>query len=304
MNGTLMREAFRRARIHAVCMIAVSIMPVFSGLPADAQTITGVNHQVPQIVQFNTWGGKGNASKRFNADIWGRILNSIVSRNVKPYFLSLNEVCANGYNALAWDLGVAGLGYSSSNTSGYSIYHTVSLGNFMGGQIGEDLYGSCGTWYGNALFMRGAEKPNTGGAGWYDTSIQGSSGYGEKRNWICRSSAWSGRSACSTHTQPGCLPGSTVHQIEAYRGIGEFVSYGSGGVYVMGDLNCEPYLSGWQAAGFSEIQLPKPPGEWHETTDQHETLDYIWRRNTPAFSLPPYIATSDASDHHWVQAHI
>ena len=122
-----------------VCAVTVSLISIFSGPPANAGTITGANHQVPQVVQFNTWGGKSYATKRFNADVWCRILNSITSRNVKPYFRSLNEVCANGYNALACDLGVAGLGYSSGNISGYSLYHTVSLGNFMGGQKGVDL---------------------------------------------------------------------------------------------------------------------------------------------------------------------
>ncbi|HWJ97521.1 MAG TPA: hypothetical protein VNQ33_05135 [Acidimicrobiales bacterium] len=284
--------------IFGFALIAVGL--VAPAGPAAAGTITGQNRDQSQIVQFNTYGGLGNATSGFNERINFDILDSIGSRNHKPNFLSLNEVCEQGYNILVWVLTGTGSGYSTSNPSGYTFHHTVSLGQFFGGQIGSDLDDDCGAWYGNALLMRGAQVSGTGGEGWYSSSIQGPSSYGELRNWMCRKSAWSNTSYCSTHTTPLCRSDSTVPQIAAFRDIANYAS--SGGVYALGDLNCPPYLAGWAGAGFNEIEYPSPTGIIHHTTDAGFKYDYIWKKNA-TFSAAPYIFEAARSDHHWVQAY-
>lgn len=300
----------RRPLLVLLAVMTVAVGLVSSPAPVGAEVITGSYRQAPQVVQFNAYGGKGDATVKYNPDVWYDILDSIGSREPKPYYLSLNEVCQKGRDILVWVLNSTGSGYTAGNPSGYTFHNTVSIGQYFSGQIGVMPLDACGDSYGNMLLMRGTQAAGTGGAGWYPAGIQSRGSYGELRNWMCRKSAWSGRGFCTSHTKNGCTDAATVPQIAAYRDIAGYAS-GSGGVYALGDLNCEPYLSGWQGAGFNEIELPEPSGGFHPTTDGYlpiitdgDKLDYIWRRNTPAFAYPPYIVTASASDHHWVQGYI
>lgn len=292
-----------RPRPAVLIVLGLALIAVGLVAPAEpaAAAITGQNLNQSQIVQFNMEGGNGNATQGYNPQVFWDALDSIGSRNPKPNALSLNEVCSAGYDIMIYVLATTGSGYSTGNPSGYTGHHTVSLGQFFSTQIGAPLFPDCGVWYGNALLMRGTPVSGTGGEGWYSGAIQGSPNtYGELRNWMCRKSAWSNKTYCNTHTRPGCDASSTQPQIAAFRDIANYAS--SGGVYAMGDLNCEPYLSGWASAGFNEIEYPSPTGTIHETTDSGYKYDYIWKKNA-TFSAAPYIFVAANSDHHWVQGY-
>lgn len=74
------------------------------------------NYSAAQVVQFNIYGGNGNATSGYNTQVAPAIVASIEARNPYPFMVGLNEVCQNQYNYLVWVLTADGYGYSASNT--------------------------------------------------------------------------------------------------------------------------------------------------------------------------------------------
>lgn len=279
-------------RSKGLCALAAFSVLAALGIGAPPDASAAPNYpNLPQIIQFNIYGGNGNATTGYNTTVAPAIVSSVQSRSGSPIGLSLNEVCENQYNYIVWYLTAAGYGYSFD--------HTVSLGNFLGSQVGTTWpIASCGSWYGNAVAVKGARSG--GGANWYSSSIQGPSSYGEQRNWICIRA--SGPTICSSHLATGASS-YTASQADVYRSVANFVA--GSGVFAAGDFNTTPSVTtlAWALGGFAEADAANNfPTFQSGATNQK--LDYIWRKNFGGYPYDAYIYNSPHSDHHWYQGYV
>ncbi len=264
-----------------------------SGAPGDH------NYTSAHVVQFNAWGGRGNATTGFNVEVADAIITSILNRPSYPYAVSLNEICESQWARIQWILGVNGRNYSSSNSSGYQYSSMPSLGTYSNTTIGNaTLHPSCGAWYGNGLMMRGAYT-SSGGADWFNSQAPSSSG--ELRNWNCKSTLMVSV-VCNTHLAPGATS-YTFAQDTEFRNIALYVS--GNGVVAMGDFNYQSSSSlamvGWLfTAGF----MGSDSSNLMMSTSDYGALDRQWRKNPNAWGHNAYISNSPYSDHHWLQGYL
>lgn len=296
----------RTARRVASALVALALVSLnWSGAPVAASPGSPTrpanhNYSAAQVVQFNMYGGNGNATTGYNTQVAPAIVNSIKARNPYPFIVGLNEVCEAQYAHMSWVLAADGYGYNPGNPWGYSSGHTISLGDFFGSQVGNvPPTPACGAWYGNALFMRGGFTGG-GGSGWYEH--QRATNSGEKRNWLCQTTG--GPSVCITHLDSGPSI-QTFAQAGTFRDIANYVS--AAGVYALGDFNYVPTDPNgstdrfwWAATGFSEADGCCAS----RSTSDYGHLDYIWRKNLGGWPHPAYIANSNYSDHHWYQGYM
>lgn len=295
-------------KLRAVLAGASVLAVVTAGLPtyrAEATVAAPTSHSyaAAQVVQFNIFGGNGNAFLGYNTTVAPAIENSILARGAyMPFTVSLNEVCENQYNHMTFVLNANGRGYSSSNPWGYSYTNMLSLGDFFGHRIGtQNLHTDCGSWYGNALFMRGSFTG--GGADWYPSNHQEPQQSGELRNWICKEVGGGGSVSCGTHLENdhGTY---TFLQAGDFRAVANLVS--GDGAWALGDLNYgvpggNLDRLAWIGDGFGEADGCCAS---HSTTNGGAHYDYIWRKNNGSYPHAVYIFNSAHSDHHWYQAYM
>lgn len=297
MNHTRPRTS-RRLRSAGAAALIVALMLSWAGLrpPPRSIDIAPVSHYqlTPHAIQFNAFGGSGNAFSNFNTKVASTSSNNVwtrlIARNNNAYTVSLNELCVTQFFIIAVKMSDAGYNY------GYGWQAAINST-----QLNDD----CGDQYGNlAMVVGGASQAAAGGQ--FAAQKQGQPpGREEYRTWVCVRNIffWS----CSTHFHPAAAQYNP--QSAEYADIIAFLAGNGDMVFGAGDFNYNPLQLAYFNYTFNKGFVEADQTQNRATLDNQSALaykiDYIFRKNPAAWSAhPAYILQESISDHKWLQGYL
>lgn len=217
------------------------------------------------------------------------------SRNPKPLSISLNEVCSDQYDTIAFNLAAMG----------YTWLHTYSLGG-PSGAPGPNTT-NC-KWFGNAVFWLGGNG-NSLHYGYFANQ----SGSPEKRNWACALASLPAYWSCTAHLQSSNDPIARL-QANEYRDAVDAVRVPGSAVIAAGDFNIDGRVNGtvnalviaaWYGSYFESDNTANDRVSSRVTVDSGCCkFDYIFRANPASIAHGAYMFNAANSDHYWVQMYL
>ncbi len=291
-------------RIHARLIVATTSLILAATVSAagpssdprfaaEIETVrVGSNRNANMVVTFNIYGAKGNTAYNTNIAAPFPTNNTVQSRAIARgaylHGIALQEVCSNQHYWIDSDLDIYGGGNWSNS---YWVARAPTLG------IGGSIPAGCGSWYGNAVFIRGPR--NSHGAAAFSPSTQTSSM--EVRGWVC---ATSYLTMCSSHvTNAGGFPAAA--QSAEFRNVAQYVAGAHAPLtaFAGADFNLTPDPGGWMFAwtwpGFKESDTVNA---WESTTDWGAAIDFIWKSGSN-WRYDAWVNSHQHSDHHWKQGY-
>ncbi len=274
-----------------------------SHLPHTAASLpVGVYQSRPHVATWNIYGANGNAYEGFNTNVTatdttgtntGTVQDRIRDRWPHLYAVGLQEVCAQNWNYIIYELAFYGL---HTSTTGYQFYPQPNIGILVPNSNWWALYPACGAWSGNGIILKGHATDTY----WTPFDVQPTAGITSHIS-CARNLA----TVCTAHPGPATMPYYPATQGAQYRDVATFISAASGlSLFATGDFNLHPggfTTTAWAQNSFKDAD--DHGGALAHTTDYGTTLDYIFRTRPNSWAADGWVSPSAWSDHHWKQGY-